>query len=350
VEIVRKYLTPDEVSPANVRWNETTDAVQVTNDGSVWTDVPDIDPRHSDVYRLPALTGDARCDAAARIVALWQETLNNFVTVTDVAWVATWLAGIVVILTGGVGVLVFIIWAVIQALIGIGRNNIAAAFTQQVWDDILCIVFSGISTNGQVTSGQRVAIMTEIQATFGGVVWSTIAQLDKLYGEVLESNAGVTRTETGDCAACIELAWPRQFNFCNVLDDWTITCGTLTATGIEQVDNCSGSPSIDYIRATLAIPAGSTVQQVWVHVTGTNDQYSHIAIYWNGQVVVSVNNPSYTDSWFLTTGNALTGTHEMLIILDNSQTGKRLHIDNIRFYGTGDAPAFGHAESAPGCP
>ena len=49
MEIVRKYLTPDEVSPANIRTNPTTGEVEISPDGgTTWNDAPQLDPRHAD--------------------------------------------------------------------------------------------------------------------------------------------------------------------------------------------------------------------------------------------------------------------------------------------------------------
>lgn len=205
MDVVRMKLTPDDISPANLRTSPSTGVMQFSPDGGeTWVDAPGFDPRYSDVYRMPPLTGDVRCDVAARIVAQWQETLELFYNTTSIVEGTTALLALIVgLITGGAAGLLFaIVVAVLQGLVTIGKIAIAAAFTTEVWDVITCIVYCNISTDGQVSAAQRDTIMSEIAAAYPGTVAGTLAQLNNLYGEVLLSNAGVVRTETGDCEGC----------------------------------------------------------------------------------------------------------------------------------------------------
>lgn len=202
MEIVRKYLTPDEISSPNTRIVSPDATAEMTVDGENWTEDPAIDPRHGAGFRRPPLTGDVRCDAAARMVAQWKETLDLFVLTTDAASAVQLLLTLVVALTGPVGVLVWVVWAIVNALIFIGRENIVSAFTPEVWDGIQCIIYCAIDGNGQMSSEQNTDIMAQIAAAYPGVVYNTLVQLNYWYGEVLLSNAGVVRSETGDCDEC----------------------------------------------------------------------------------------------------------------------------------------------------
>jgi len=168
MKIVRKLLTPDEISPANTRYNPGTDTVQITPDGgTTWTDIPELDPRHADSSRMPALSvGDAQCDAAARMVAQLQETVNAYVAATSAVAGISAILAIVLILMGGIGGILYILVPLFfEALDVIGASAIAAAFTSDVWDGILCIILDNIDSNGQMSAAQLADIMTDINTT-----------------------------------------------------------------------------------------------------------------------------------------------------------------------------------------
>jgi len=73
-------------------------------------------------------------------------------------------------------------------------------------------------------------IMTDINTTYPGTVYNVLYQLRGLYGEVQLSNAGVVRTEMGDCDACRGI-WCYLFDFS--LDDggWVARGGAETWSG-----------------------------------------------------------------------------------------------------------------------
>lgn len=198
--VIRKNLSASEILPPNRRFNTTTNTIQYSPDGTTWVDDPASDPRHSDIFRLPALTGeDAQCNAAARITAAFKETLDLFISSVNLAQFVTLVLNIVLLLLGPVGVLIDLIFAVGAALILIGVSNIVDSFTPEVWARITEIIYCHIGEDGQVSIEQRDAIMAEIAAEFPGTIYNTLVNLVNLFGEVLMSNAGVERSETGDC-------------------------------------------------------------------------------------------------------------------------------------------------------
>jgi len=294
MEIVRKYLTPDEISDPNQRWNETTDTYQYSPDGgTTWNDNPNADPRHSDIFRLPALTtGTARCDAAARIVAAWQETLEIFLASTSAAQFGTLMLELLLVLLGGtaflgpVGLLIDLLIIIFYALVTIGSSTLAAAFTQAVWDGVLCIIFDNIDTDGQVSATQREAIMSQIQDAYPGTVYNVLDMIQGLFGEVLMSNAGVERSETGDCVACLGGCAIFLFDTVNAgyLD---IVAGTLSESGGNYfVITTLHEGSQNVCRVSLDIPAGVTVTEVhiqWSDSSGVpRGTIMHNATVWDG--------------------------------------------------------------------
>src|SRR3989304_9884747 len=83
MEIVLLKLPPDDISPPNIRYDETADTTQITNDGgTTWVDVPDIDPRSVNQFE-PLTGGTAACDAAERIVAALQELVAKILLAGD---------------------------------------------------------------------------------------------------------------------------------------------------------------------------------------------------------------------------------------------------------------------------
>lgn len=282
MKIVRKLLTPDEISPANTRYNPDTDTVQITPDGgTTWADAPDLDPRHADSSRRPPLSGgDAQCDAAARMVAQLQVTVTGYVAATSlVAGISTILA-IILILMGGIGGILYILVPLFfEALDVIGADAIIDAFTSDVWDGILCIIYNHIDADGQMSAAQLADIMTDINVQYPGTVYNVLYQLRGLYGEVQLSNAGVTRTETGDCSACAEWCLTHDF----AIDDggFDIVFGGVYDPGFgwRPTDITSGN---DYRDLEIAVNLGVTahvtkLEMLFDYTKGTFDSGSFTA-------------------------------------------------------------------------
>lgn len=222
MKVIRSELSANAVSPTNLRYNATCDCIQQTPDGgTTWVDVPEADPRHADGFRLPPLSGpDARCDAAAREVAAWREVYDTFIASTDVGQFATIILNILLLLAGGVGVLIGLLFLVFEALIFIGKENMEAAFDDDVWDAISCIVYCHIGSDGSVSQPELDAIYADILAVYPGVIYNTLIEIGHLFGEVLISNASVERDETGDCTGCA-CEWCWNFDSSTNLSEWT---------------------------------------------------------------------------------------------------------------------------------
>ena len=235
MEVVRLFLTPDDITPPNIRYNPTGDSIQVTADaGATWTDVPGLDTRHDDAYRVPPLGGtDPQCDAAANMVATLREFVDTIINTLDYLALVNAAAGLFARFIGLIGWLVSLILAIIDGLLVIGRTAIDAAFTETAYDTILCILYNNISSDGQVTEGQLTAINADILAQLGSTVSAVWGYTMTGLGEVGLSNAGALGSETGDCAACIE-----ECPGCSDCDGDTWTTSSFTSfTGDgQQVD------------------------------------------------------------------------------------------------------------------
>lgn len=350
MKIVRKYLTPDEISNPNIRIPAPDEVAQVTPDGGeTWIDAPGIDPRHGDALRLPPLTGDAQCDAAARMTAQWKDTLDAFVFTTDSAEAVQVLLTLVVALTGPVGVLVWIVWAIVNALVLIGRESIVSAFTSEVWDGIQCIIFCNIGTDGQMSAEQNADIMTEIAAQYPGTVYNTLVQLNYWYGEVLLSNAGVVRTETGDCDECA-CQWVYEWNFLesdggfhvlpceSLLGTWTLgvgwqnTASNITEACLEGFTLPAGTMLTNVTMTLSEAPTTSGYYKVFGVNTGwdgscseLNPQGAHTsAALYERVIPVTISFSGYSTfnvAWFISESFPIA-------------------IERLTITGTGDVPDF----------
>lgn len=225
MKVIRKLLTPNEVTPPSIRWNEGTDTVEQTPDGGVtWVETPELDPRHGNGFRRPPLTGvDARCDAAAREMAAWKEMYGIFIESTDALQFLAIILNILLLLAGGVGVLISLILLVFDALIFIGKENMEAAFSEEVWDGVMCIIYNNIGEDGQVSEADLSQIYIDIYDTYPGTVYNTLIEIGHLFGEVLLSNASVERSETGDCSEC-PVEWCYEWD--PIASPWTLNFGT----------------------------------------------------------------------------------------------------------------------------
>lgn len=329
--LIRKKLSAAEILPANRRYNPTTDTFEYTPDGgTTWVEDPASDPRHSDIFRLPALTGeDARCDAAARIAAAWEETLNTFIQSVNAAQFAVAVLTLILLFLGPVGVLLDAALTIGGALILIGVSNIAAAFTTEVWEQITCIIYDHIGADGQVSAAQSADIMTDINAQFSSVISGTLGNLVQLYGEVLMSNAGVERDETGDCSGC---------------DGWCFEIFFDVGDGafVEDAINGPGanySSGVGWIEKTVDVTTGTYIQSAALTPTiFTHVEFDYIAFEQTTSAVIAlglaagfpvvevedgVGNTLTTVEWdgaqeadivYLQIGNSVTGTGGTSII------------------------------------
>lgn len=209
MKIVRKLLTPDEISNPNVRWDPDTNQVETTYDGgATWTPAPASDPRYSPTWQAPPIVSDnPECDASARMTASLQGVLNTFLIDIALTTAATNVLTYLLLLGGPIGWLFDLIIVVSDTLITIGASAIATAFTTDVWDGIQEIIFCAMSPDGTLTQAASEDVLAQIDVQYPGTVANVMHELISLYGNVLLNNAAYERTETGECGgftACDE--------------------------------------------------------------------------------------------------------------------------------------------------
>lgn len=227
VNVIKSELTENDVVPPNIRWTDTdTLTFQTTDDGgSTWDDNPTADPRYNPQGLLKPLTpySGIECDVAERMAAQLKATLDIFIATGDAAQFATGVLALLVFPFGLAGWFLDALILVANVLIDIGQADIEAAFTSTVYDDIKCAFSCFIDSNGQIKQSALDAAYNQIQAAHPGVVATTIDELRFFYGDVPMNNAGVSRTETGDCSACPSCDWIVEWDFTGGnTHDWQI--------------------------------------------------------------------------------------------------------------------------------
>lgn len=313
---------------------------------------PYADPRHGVIYRLPPVVADdPKCQAAANMTRyisnLIDATLENIAAGSTVAGAVLALLPLLVEL-GPFAILIALLGALVGELFAAGAIAIEAAFTNETFDTLTCIFYCNIEADGSVTAADLTEIETQISAQIGGLAATILNLMFGLMGEVGLSNAGVSGDAPADCSGCdCAGTWERQFNFCGTADSWTIHCGQQEANGIQEVDSCEGQPSIVWIQRNIALPVGSTITQVEFWVEGEGGGLLVLKVYWNG-VEIYNDSPMGIHPFDLV-GQSLTGTADMLILVDSNVTGGTRRIPTLRLFGTGTAPAIGHAPSDPPC-
>lgn len=205
LQIVRKKLTPDEISPPNTRYNSDCDCVQSTWDGgATWTNTPGADPRSAPQYQAPGIsTSDPACDGAARIAAALKRSIDTTVATSNAVQLASALLDVFLFIVPVIGIIATAIYIAAAALLAIGTAAIESAFTSDVYDQFKCIALCHLDAGGQFTSDEWEAFQTECFDHFGAGTVSDVLQINfDTLGMVGFNNAVSLGTETGDCSAC----------------------------------------------------------------------------------------------------------------------------------------------------
>lgn len=233
MEIVRKYLSADELTPPGTRYNPDTDTVQTSPDGgTTWVDNPAADPRHGATFRAPPLSGDtARCNAAANIVAAIRANVDTAIAAAAALELANSLLSIILAFIPGGVLLAALIWAVGTSIIAFGSVALVAAFTEAAYDALLCALLDHLDSDGQMSNDQLVDFVEYVEANMDSVVHAVILQTSRMWGPVGFSNAGAVGSEVGDCDEC---DWCYTINLAD--EDGGFVAGCTEYPGLENCD------------------------------------------------------------------------------------------------------------------
>lgn len=229
--LIRKQLYAREGAPPNTRTNPETGVVETSmDDGATWVPDPNSDPRQNPAYRLPPPAApDVRCAAAAGMVEDIRRVLEAGALGLGAGGLATVL--ITLLLIPGIG------WMFAAMLLFAGSITLAIAagtvaeFTEDVYEQLLCIFYDNIGEDGSVTAEQLEAIHDQVVTDIGEVLVSDFVQLVfNMHGPTGLTNAGSAYADPD--ADCFCPGW------C-YLDDFSTDGGY---TG--YVDGCFGTMTI----------------------------------------------------------------------------------------------------------
>jgi len=219
---IRKRLSATEGQPTDTRYNADCDCAETSTDGgTTWTQNDGADPRINPAYLRPPLSGAAACQAADGMVVKMQEYVTGATIITGLPALATFILGGMVFLIP-LSWLFALALALAGTILTIGASAIATAFTEGVWDEIRCIIFCNVGSDGQVSTAQLDAIYDQISADIGdGTVTTIVGQIFQAWGYVGMSNAGTYGDPEADCSECGCL-WRACFPVDVDASGWTI--------------------------------------------------------------------------------------------------------------------------------
>jgi len=215
--VMRSRLSEADFSNPSQRYNEDTDTFQYSPDnGETWYDSPQADPRHSSIFRYPALeTTDPQCDAAANMVKWIKDFIDGVIAQLEndaqaIALTNDFLTRFATLFPPAL--LLVLLEQAASTLFDLGASALDAAFTSTQYDLLLCAFDCNISADGQVTAGQLTDIEVQIAATMDSVPAAIVDEILFIQGEVGLSNAGAIGGQTGDCSDC-NCLWCHTWNF-----------------------------------------------------------------------------------------------------------------------------------------
>lgn len=219
MRIIRKRLDEQQLYPSNTRWNDDCECVQSTFDGgTTWVNTPNADPRHNVGGLAPAnAETDPRCSAAAGMRTKIEQILNAVFTASSIIDMANAIFALITVTLPGVGLLVRVILLVCEALVAIGIAALQIEFTEEAFDQLQCIFYDNLDSDGQMSAAQLAATNTQICEEMSVTVCAAMGLLLNMLGEVGMSNAGALFGEDGDCSDC---GWTRCWLGGDGLGDW----------------------------------------------------------------------------------------------------------------------------------
>lgn len=294
MEIVRKKLTPDDLSPSYLRYNAEDDVVQITGDnGATWQDAPQLDPRTTNQF-APMSGGDVACDAATRMVAAIEEVVTALINAINGGAGFAALQGILMgwlAVFGFFFVLVALAALVIAIFVAIGYVALYAAFSTFNWDELACKIRCYVNSDGRLDADTFAEVKAMIADDYDSTQSTVLNAILDLTGFGALNAFAASRTETGDCGGCDGCEWCWEWDAADIATPglgWSLSetvVGavavtsalavfdatifhaefTYTTSGIgtwvptDTADEINATPEGDLVRNEPATEGGATV-------------------------------------------------------------------------------------------
>lgn len=269
VQVIRRRLSSNDVTPDNLRWNSECDCVQQTPDGgSTWIDSPGQDPRRAAGFQLPPRGGaDPQCDSAANMVAKLKSMVNIFEAEIAQLQAANALLDIVLVFLPEVGIVLAALLAITEFLLTIGADAISSAFTDEQWNLVEQAIYCNLNNDGSMSQNGFESALSRINQDCDPVVYDVLFNLMPGIGWVGLSNAGATGDLTGSCGSfacnwCYAYLWQE----CEP-DSWSTVSGFINTLRCDETPHFwqgggTPEPASLGISATVGDGEGNT------HITG----------------------------------------------------------------------------------
>lgn len=288
-------------------------------EGGEWFDAPN-DPRNTSPT-FPPLEGedgtDKKCAAANSIKIVLDEDIIQKMEETAGAIAILELIAVVLGIFLSGGTLAPLLMALVGQILGVGVAATKAAFTTEVWDAFICVVFCNMSDDASFTDEQFEQIRADLLtgSEFNSIAGSFLRNTVTAWGRVGLTNAARSgRSDETDCSSCgciDECAAASQspyFTFGTVL---SVTGDTvrvraelyagsfyLVAWGDYGVvgDKCCQWQAVNVVSGgswassqTEYTDCGGTVH---ANLDPTHVDVTHVSLYPTGQVIFDIQFPS----------------------------------------------------------
>jgi len=359
IQIVRKLLTPDEVSNPNQRYNADCDCVQTSYDGgTTWTDTPSGDPRHFPGNLFPPVVADdPQCLAAGNMTDRIKFLLDTIITSATIFGAATGVINILLVILPGAGILIDLVLAIAEALFEIGLATVNAALTSDVYDQLACIIYCQLDASGQCSAGAYAVIRGRVDSEIGGVAAIAIDYaLDQL-GEVGLSNAGTIGESVRACDECPVCEWIRVCDFtidtyffeALPIADWDPDCTYVAGVGFvtptDQTRPGFSDHAVQMAMGRLIPDAHFTQIDVEGSVTwGTNVSFTNsVNLLGDGSTLGTLTDPATMPFGFLGSFDSLSTHLDVIGVIGYFATapGGSMTVSKITLHGTGPEPDIG---------
>lgn len=276
--IIRRKLQASDVYPDDIRYNESTDQVEMLIDG-VWTPAPGSDPRRQTTLP-PRITADTRCDAAQSVADALEGQISQILTAIDNAGTVYTIAGLILGLLafGPFGIFIGIALFLADQMLSAGTATIEAALPPSAYETLTCILWCYMDTNGRLDEGGLATVQSEVTAQIGGIGAVILNQMLALAGEGGINNLAAAGTSTGDCDECDCAGWCYEWIALGESPDWVMSgsqpfgnYGYLYTEGwgTSQIGGVIGTRPDGYSAMIIDTTLPSrTITQVEIWVTG----------------------------------------------------------------------------------
>ena len=345
MKIIRQKLEGGATFPKKVRLNETTGEVEETYDGGeTWVENPLMDPRTSPAL-IQAIPNGTRCDTATNMRDFIQAQVEGIVGIFADFGVAGGVVGAIVTfllsafqLLGPFGIIFTVFFALAAYLVELGSTALELAFANGEWDDLLCVFYDLVPSDGIVTESAFSAIQARVSSVFDGAAETIIYNFLSIMGSTGLTNAGKHGTGGADCGDCSDI-WCYTFNFLVSDGSWAKALGAGYGTYVGGTGWRAVGQAL-YIQRTFASAVVTRVEAVINSSGYKTSPQTNVGLYYGspsaptliGGAEKNMPDGRHTYIW---DNLALTLTN--LLINPNDATYYS-NLERITIYGTGANP------------